>query len=309
MMAHYATWIAGLSGNTYFFLLLALSVAVLGLLGVGIFFIRRAYWISNTATSKIATAHQGYIELEGTANAEAGVYPLVSPLSGARCVWYEVSVEQDTRSDDTWLSQSWRQVYYQKSDHVLVVNDGSGECVVDPDSATVFPSRVRRWRGNTERPVPAGGMMARTYFGRYRYTEKLILDQDPIYVLGWFKTIRHDPQVAADDAVKSLLSDWKQDPLKMKSFDRDGNGEIDAEEWRAARAAARATVAQQQLQSMDETSQIHLMAQHAGSDRPFLISAWDQVSLAKRQRRWGYSAWGLSFVFFYLWVTAFYWRG
>lgn len=310
MLGHYAEWVTGLTEPHYLGFLIVLVVVVLALLGAGIFFVRRSYWISNTATSRIATAHQGYVEIEGTAKEEVGVFPLVSPLSGESCVWYEVSIDQDVRTDQTWMKRSQRRIFHDKSDNLIVVDDGSGECVVDPDGATVYPQRIRRWRGDTERPTHASVIRQSRHFGRYQYTEKLILDRDPIYVLGWFKTIRHDPTAAAQESVKSLLKGWKRDPNKMKSFDRDGNGVIDQDEWHAARKAARDEVYRQQLEAMDEAqSQIHMMADQRGSQRPFIISALDQVSLAKRYRHWGFALWAVSIFFFYLWVTAFYLRG
>ncbi|MDA3878076.1 MAG: hypothetical protein PF483_13430 [Halothiobacillus sp.] len=310
MLAYYADWVARLSAQYYRGYLSILAIIILALLGAGVFFVRRSYWISNTATSRIATAHQGYIEIEGMAKAAAGVFPLVSPLSGEACVWFEVSVDQSAQSDEAWINRNPRRIFHQKSDNLIVVDDGSGECVVNPDGATVYPERVRHWRGDTEMPSHASVIRSNPHFGRYQYTEKLILDQDAIYALGWFRTIRHDPHVAAQDAVKALLQDWKQDPRKMKSFDRDGNGVIDEEEWRTARKSARDLVYQQQIDAMGEVqSQIHMMADQPGSQRPFIISALDQVSLAKRYRRSGYALWAISIVFFYLWVTAFYLRG
>lgn len=315
MLTHYADWVARLSDQHYIGYLLVLCIVILGLLGAGIFFVRRAYWISNTATSRIASAHQGYIEIEGAAKAEAGVFPLRSPLSGTPCVWYEVFVEQD-RPPEGWMGDGWgvpskaSRIFHQKSDHLIVVDDGTGECVVDPDGATVYPTRIRRWRGETEMPSHASVIRASRHVGPYQYTEKLIQDRDPVYVLGWFKTIRHDPHIAAEDAVKSLLRAWKQDPDKMRSFDQDGNGIVDEAEWRVAHRAAQDTVYRQQLTSLDEAqTHIHMMADPPGNQRPFIISALDQVSLARRYRRWGYAFWSISILGFYFWVTAFYMRG
>lgn len=310
MLAFYADWVGRLSAQHYLGYLIILAIIILALLGAGVFFVRRSYWISNTATSRIATAHQGYVEIEGMAKAGRRVFPLVSPLSGEACVWFEVSVDQDSQSGEGWMNRNPRRIFHQKSDSLIVIDDGSGECVVNPDGATVYPERVRRWRGETEMPSHTSTIRANAHFGRYQYTEKLILDRDPVYVLGWFRTIRHDPHVAAQDAIKSLLQDWKQDPHKMKSFDRDGNGVIDEDEWRAARKSARDLVYQQQMDAMGEAqSQIHTMSDQGGSQRPFIISALDQVSLARRYRRWGYALWAVSIIFFYLWVNAFYLRG
>lgn len=310
MLAFYADWLARLSDHHYLAYLVILVVVTLGLMGAGVFFVRRAYWISNTATSRIASAHQGYVEIEGAAKGEAGVFPLVSPLSGTSCVWFEVSVDQDGQPNGWIGNRKPHRIFHQVSDHLIVVDDGSGECVVDPDGATIFPERIRVWRGETERPSHASAIRTNKYVGPYRYTEKLILDQDPLYVLGWFKTIRHDAHQLADDSVRDLLRSWKQDPNRMKSFDTDGNGVIDEAEWRAARQAAKDIVRQKQVAEQDvEKSHVHTMSNPESQRRPFIISALDQTSLAGRYRRWGYALWLLSAVSFYLWVTAYYLRG
>ncbi|OZB82646.1 MAG: hypothetical protein B7X28_03305 [Halothiobacillus sp. 13-55-253] len=280
-MTWYAHWVGSLDDNGYHFLLVGLILLTLILLVAGVWFVRRTYWIINTPTSKIVSAHQGYIEIEGiTKNIDAS--PLVSPLTGTACV--------------------------HESDNLIVVEDETGECLVDPESASIRPNLRRQWYGATERPSGATNSVGGQFFGDYRYTEKLLLPHRNLYVLGWFKTITHDPYVVENESVASLLREWKHDPQMMKTFDLDGNGSIDSKEWDQAREAARQQIQAQQVRELARPQQTHLMSANPQSRRPYIISADDQTVLAKRFRRWGYLLWAGSVLAFFFWVSAYYVR-
>lgn len=306
-MSWYADWVHRLSPGEYQFLLFALIAVTLAMLIAGALFVRRTYWIINTPTAKIASAYQGYVEIEGiTKNLDLN--PLVSPLTGTACVWYWVSVEHNEESAGRSQKSVWRRIYQQESDNFIAVEDDTGTCLVDPESASVYPNVRRQWYGQTEWPSGLTSHVGGQFFGDYRYTEKLLLPHRSIYVLGWFKTINHDPYLIEQESVVSLLRDWKRDPDKMKQFDLDRNGTIDAKEWDLAREAARKEVVAAQLKEMDRPQQTHLIGANPQSRRPFIISADDQTALARRFRRWGFLLWAGSILAFFFWVTAYYLR-
>ncbi|MDD3575521.1 GIDE domain-containing protein [Halothiobacillus sp.] len=306
-MTWYAHWVGSLDDNGYHFLLFGLILLTLITLLAGIWFVRRTYWIINTPTSKIVSAHQGYIEIEGiTKNIDAS--PLVSPLTGTACVWYWVSVEHREQSFGDSKRSNWRRIYQHESDNLIAVEDETGECLVDPESASIRPNMRRQWYGNTERPSGLTNSVGGQFFGDYRYTEKLLLPHRNLYVLGWFKTITHDPYVVENESVASLLRAWKNDPQKMKTFDLDRNGSIDSKEWDQAREAARQQIQAQQVRELERPQQTHLMSANPQSRRPYIISADDQTALAKRFRRWGYLLWTGSVLAFFFWVSAYYIR-
>lgn len=306
-MAWYAQWVSALDDNGYHFLLVGLILLTLSTLVVGIWFVRRTYWIINTPTSKIASAHQGYIEIEGiTKNID--ITPLVSPLTGTACVWYWASVEHREQSFGESKRSDWRRIYQHESDNLIAVEDDTGECLVDPESASIRSSLQRQWYGNTERPSGVTNSVGGQFFGDYRYTEKLLLPHRNLYVLGWFKTITHDPYVVESESVASLLREWKRDPQKMKTFDLDGNGSVDVKEWDQAREAARQQIQAQQLKELERPQQTHLITASPQSRRPYIISADDQTVLAKRFRLWGYLLWAGSILAFFFWISAYYVR-
>lgn len=301
-MAAYQAWLNELAARDYHLYLAGLIALLLAILLGGIFWLRRAYWILNTPTARIASAPQGYVEIEGEAQLEPDL-PLVSPLTATPCVWFEVQVDRRDSED----GKGWQRVYQETSDALILVRDATGSCYLDPDHATVITTTRRVWYGDTERPVVHGMAFTNRLTGSYRYTERLLTSGEAVYALGWFKTIEHDPFVAAQDSVRALLAEWKQDPAKMRAIDTNQDGQISTEEWDAARRAAAAHIAEEQRNARPP-AQTHVIGYRAGMRRPYLISALDQTALARRYRRWGIALFAGSLLVFYLLITAYYLR-
>ncbi len=299
-MAWYATWLSQLDVTEFRWVLFIQILLTLALLVAGVYFIWRTHWVINTPTSKIHSAHQGYIEIEGVAQFHDST-PLVSPLTGTPCVWYSVLVEKKNSWDDSGFRNSWERVYHHQSDNLIAVDDGSGTCLVDPDGARIYPGSARQWHGDTQ--IPSG--IVDRLFGDYRYTEKLLLPGHDLYVLGWFKTIALDPFQAEQDTVKTLLRDWKTDPDKMRTFDLNKDGQISEDEWAHARQQATQQARLDVAAGGELDKQTHLMSAMPHGRQPFIISAIDQTSLARRFRRWGYLAWAMSLVVFFFLISAY----
>ena len=301
-MAAYREWLYELAAHDYHIFLAVLLAVLVGVLVGGIFWLRRAYWILNTPTARIASAPQGYVEIEAEAFSDADL-PLASPLTGLLCVWFQVQVD----ARDTDGKKGWRRIYHARSDALIPVRDATGVCYLDPDDASVVVAQSSVWYGDTERPLLRHSGFVRQFTGRYRYTERLLTPGEALYALGWFRTVEHDPFVAAQDAVRDLLTEWKQDPDKMRSFDTNRDGQISAEEWDVARRAAQAQVAQAQ-QAARPPAQTHVMSARAGMRRPYVISAIAQTLLARRYKRWGGGLLASSLLIFFLLITAYYLR-
>lgn len=301
-MAAYREWLNALAARDYHLFLLALTVLLVAALIGGIWWLRRAHWILNTPTARIGSAPQGFVEIEAEAFSDADL-PLASPLTGLACVWFEVQVE----ARDTDGKKGWNRIYHARSDALIPVRDATGVCYLDPDNASVIVAQTSVWYGDTERPLLRRSGGASQFTGRYRYTERLLTPGEAIYALGWFRTVEHDPFVAAQDAVRDLLAEWKQDPDKMRSFDTNRDGQISAEEWDVARRDAQTQVAQAQPAARPP-AQTHIMSARAGMRRPYLISTVDQTTLARRYKRWGGGLFIASVLIFFLFITAYYLR-
>jgi hypothetical protein len=225
---------------------------------------RRTRAVDDTPTSRIASAAQGYCELIGAGKPLGGA-PLMSPLSHIPCLWFRYTIERKD-SDNKWVQKE-----KGESDASFILDDGSGECVVDPDGAEMLVTKKESW-----------------IQGDYRYTEWLLIERQTIYALGQFAT-RGSADLVLDAAedVKQLLAEWKKDAETLhKRFDLNRDGQLDLKEWELARAQARREVLTNHRE-LQATSELHLM--HLPQDgRLYLISDLEPGTLAKKYRWWSW---------------------
>ncbi|HEX8964353.1 MAG TPA: hypothetical protein VF801_15215 [Rhodocyclaceae bacterium] len=226
---------------------------------------RRTRAIRDTPTSKIASAAQGYAEIVGKGRPLGGT-PLESKLRHLPCLWYRYTVER-RKDKDTWEMES-----YGESDASFIVDDGSGECLVDPAGAEMVPVQKERWHE----------------FDR-RYSEERLGCNEDVYALGQFKTLNAgDLAPDREEAMKAILAEWKRDrPEMLRRFDLDGDGEVDMKEWELARAAARREAARMTNEAAAEPGINTLRKPEDG--RLYLISAKPQEDLAASFGWWSWA--------------------
>lgn len=259
------------------------SVVALASAGASFARLRRARIIEDTPTSKIRSAHQGYVELIGIAKEDGGL-PVLSPLSQTHCLWYRFQVEE-YRS--TGKNSRWHVIRRGSSDAPFMIDDGSGLCFLFPEGAEVRSHRRRQWRGSSRLPQAGGDRDSGVFSlgGRYRFTEYLLQDGDPIYALGEFSSHHPpNPEILASEAQGRILSEWKQDMRALLSrFDRDGNGELDLREWELAREEA-LRKARREVEQHPPLAVTHTLAKTSDSRRPYLIASSDPKVLSRRFR-------------------------
>lgn len=221
---------------------------------------RRARAVDDTPTSKIASAAQGYVELQGRGRPLAGP-ALESPLGHQPCLWYRYLMERQR-------DHKWEREASGESDASFIIDDGSGECLVDPAGAEILPARKETWTQ-----------------GDYRYTEWLLIRDETIYALGQFQTLNGgDLGFDRAEAVKTLLAQWKNDPQDLlRRFDLDHNGELDMNEWGLARAQAHREV--EGMRRDAQNSQLHAI-RHPDDGRLYLLSSLPPDKLSRRYRWW-----------------------
>ncbi|MEO1751096.1 GIDE domain-containing protein [Thiofaba sp. EF100] len=232
--------------------------------------------MEDTPTSRIRSATQGYVELIGQARLMDGP-PILSPLSHTACAWWRFKVEKKEKDDD---GTRWVVVRQGTSSSLFLLDDGTGECVIDPDGAIVEPAFRRTWLGAT--PQPGGGLSAPWMnAGDYRYTEEMIQAGERLYALGWFTSV-DGLQVSPQEITRDLVIAWKNDPSLRQRFDANGDGRLDEVEFAALREAAQrhAHDLQQEQALLPQT---HLLRADP-QGRPFLLSTHDQQQLARRLR-------------------------
>ncbi|MEY4139327.1 MAG: hypothetical protein RLZZ371_1509 [Pseudomonadota bacterium] len=225
--------------------------------------LRRARAIAELATSRIASAAQGYVELMGRATSDKNQL-LYTPLGGIACIWYRYRLYSRDNA-----KHEWRQIDSGTSSATFDISDSTGVCTIDPDHAEVVGAEVRI-----------------SYPGSEKLVEECLFGGGMIYGLGDFSTLGGaSSDLNLRDDVSALLSQWKQDRAALhRRFDLDRNGTLDLMEWELARKLATHTV-EQQHRDIREQPGVHLL--RAPEDgRLFLLSALSPVALRNHFLRW-----------------------
>ncbi len=254
---------------------------------------KRLRLVEDTPTSRLRSAHQGYIELEG--RGQHLDETIFAPLSNHPCLWYRSLIERHETYTENGRSKSrWNVIYGRTSSHRFRLIDGESSCYVDPDGAEVNGHEKLVWYGDTEWPTQTqlleSQSVVKALTNHYRYSEWLILPGQLLYILGQFTTC----SAAAGQPVRKLtidlLNDWKNDRQSLlQRFDSNKDGQIDLQEWEAVRQSAFAE-AQQVHDRLAQEPDIHLVEKPAQSGQPFIISVHPQAVLIDKYRRTAYGA-------------------
>lgn len=228
--------------------------------------LRRYRVIADTPTAMLRSAPQGYVELGGTARAISGA-ELLHYGKAPPCLWYLATIVERNRH----FGKTRTHTRIERSEDTFLIEDGTGECVVDPANAEVLSAHQTSWRENS------------TY-----YKVSYLLDGDRIYAIGDLRTLRAaDATLDGKADLSALLREWKRDPATLvERFDTNGDGEIDLEEWQGAvRTAERQVDARHREMRLEPG--IHLM-RAPDDDRPFLLSNRDPDDLEQRYKWWAW---------------------
>ncbi len=243
----------------------------------------RARLIEDTPTSKIRSAPQGYVELMGHISREDNTPPLLSRLSNTPCQWFRYRIERYERRGK---NSSWRTLESKSSERAFILSDGTGQCYVQPQRADISSHRKRVWHGHSRyRGTDDGGLLSGLLGSRYRYTEELLCDNDLIYALGYFQT-RHPPSDSElnQQRMADILNEWKQDyDGLIARFDRDGDGNIDLQEWELARREA-LRKAERERRNQPPADAINMLSYSPSRQQPFIIATSEPESLSRRYR-------------------------
>jgi hypothetical protein len=170
--------------------------------------------------------------------------------------------------------------------------------VIDPDGAHVTPTTKNVWYDSSHPPrrLSRSNSFLSKLGGRYRYVEERMHPGDPLYAIGWFKSVGgHNESFNSREEVRQLIAKWKSNPAFMlEKFDKNGDGEIDMQEFETVRKAAHHVVKKNQAKRA-VAPPTHVMTKAADRNHPFLLSSIPQHQLTRRFRWYAGSA---SFVFF-----------
>jgi hypothetical protein len=299
-----AQWLAGLASNIHHSDPAAVGIAVAALAG-GCAFCSWRTWrnvshvrlIEDTPTAKIRSAHQGYVELEGTGKLMDGP-PIIAKLSGLPCVWFRYKIEHQIKTHYKGHVQThWEVIEKGESTETFWLEDETGRVVIDPEGADVTPRHKDRWRSSAmvggiirHRPANVASFLgSHAGHDNYRLTEERINSGERIYALGLLKSVSsYTSRPTVDEDVREMLRDWKQDqPTLMQRFDLNQDGKIDEIEWRLARAQARReTMKNRQEQVTHSADGLSVLGPTRDGTRPYILSAFTQAELTKRYKLW-----------------------
>lgn len=285
MLAGWEHWFAVADGAEFALLVGALLVLGAGGLYGFLRYSRLLRLIADTPTARIRSAPQGLVQLEGSGEWLPGP-EIVAPLSGLPCVWYRYVIEESGGS----LGRNRRRVIVAqgRSDDLFLLRDGTGECVVDPDGATVIRPERDVWY-SASRALNSGPRGGSRWGGRYRHTEERLPAHQPLLVVGEFATRRHE-SLDRNERMRDLLARWKNDPAIIERFDSSGDGRLSLPDWERVRVAARAEV--ERAMAREETPDaVHLLRRgERGTQRILLLSTLGESELLFRQRLRAYGS-------------------
>jgi hypothetical protein len=284
----FAEYLATAPADEFFWWAAIPAVLALAGLVAGYVFLYRKRLIEDMPTSRLRSAAQGYIEVEGIGRLMDGT-PIICPLTATRCLWWRYHVERKEKHVDSrgQSRTSWATIERAASDDSFVLDDGTATCIVDPTGASVVPSVRRRWYGHRAHPDVGwehGRGFWRAAFCEYRYTEELMLERHAVYGLGSYRTQAGQPDSFDERAdLSELLDKWKHNKAMMALLDVNKDGTVDQKEWEAARRMAREKVRQEHVARAVTTSDLNILAKPRDK-RPYILSGIPQAQLVRRYR-------------------------
>ena len=250
--------------------------------------IKKARFIEDMPTSKIRSAPQGYVELEGVAEAIPALQ-MVAPLTHRPCCWYSYQVEElVTRRVGQRQESAWEVLVGGTSPHLFLLQDGTGKSVISPLGAEIKTSHQDSWQSSQ---LPEH--LQRGFGGgnrNYRFSEARIEVADRLYALGHFETIRNLGSLHRPEDFKPLQQQSaKKASNRLRFVFLPQNKEITQanQEWADYQKA--------QQEAKDLPDHINVMRQNPSTRQPYLLSNMSQRALA-RKYRWQAFWYGMFFI-------------
>lgn len=240
--------------------------AILGFFSLFMWLAARRRWrlASDTPTSKIRSAAQGYVELAGTVE-QGDTEPLLDPIQHQPCVWFRVETFKVDRRNSS--VEQWLPIKSADSSRPFLLHDETGRCEVYPQGAEFLVDTA-----------------ARVADGRdIEHRVRRICAGDALYVVGEFRTkTRPRDAAAASDAgaavravrqrADEILRQWQADPETVQAKFGGEDGKLDGSaQKRMEEAALREARTAFDRERRIDLVEVHTMSAPA-DQRPYVIA-------------------------------------
>lgn len=278
-----------------------------GLLYSGLKRRARARLIEDTPRSKLATAPQGLVEVEGFAWPD-GEKTLPS-VSGFDVVYYEFAIQkQVTKGSGKSRRREWVTKFSRKHDEIFYVCDPTGLAMVDPKEADLELAEAKKttWQalspekrervfaliGNESKPLgfPPTDSFFGFLSGQFRIVEKEIRVGSPLHVAGELNSLSDPPLKITERGLTRFVNQTMSSQTReLKNLDRllDRNGDsvVSSHEARAGySAAAHLSRAKAKLEPTEETGfELWGLFQKSSNHRLFIADDHERRLVEKLQ--------------------------
>jgi hypothetical protein len=269
--------------DVHFFILLGFSIFFVIICFMRTFKYRKlARIISDTPTSKIRSAAQGYVELQGVV--KPITKSILAPLTQKPCVWYSYTIEEE---QSTGRSTEWVMIDHHSSCHLFYLEDETGHVAVYPLASEVTIKNRDRWYTNGI-GSSSGGLLGVSLLSsvassltgsRYRYTERRIEEGESITALGFFHTCR-----AAETPFDSGYINQHRDQLLKEKSSKLSQHKALAGIMNALTAHASEVIAHPENEwktVVEQHPQPQVNVLHK-KDRPFMLSSFSEKKMMRR---------------------------
>lgn len=219
----------------------------------------------DTATSKIAFAAQGFVELEGYAW-PASDRKTINSLAGRGTVFYKVLLQKYVRRGK---NSHWETLGEFSIDHPFHILDETGTILVDPrdfelhvqkntiawkNLSVVKRKQICDWMASSVSNLPP--LEPGFFSGSYRCLENYILIGSPVLIHGQLISSQQSQKIINDSKMRNffdMITRFKKGGARSKSLlDVDGDGILSESEARIGIHSA-ATVSLRKNQETDST--------------------------------------------------------
>ena len=279
----------------WFFVILAILLFFCALCFLQFFnCLSRSRMVTDTPHSKLRSAAQGFVKVQGVVNSLFTDAVLIAPLTKKQCCWYRYTIEQEiTTYDNKGNRQTeWQTIEEGHSADLFHMKDETGDCVVFPVGADVTTTANETWY--------TGGFLSTSFSGmfnfvpgggQYRYSEHRLEPGQNTIILGFFETrdAKENPAMEHQDAIQN-------DPQKLEALQKKHSFLAKAGINFLAFQKQKMDVAGDQWQKFSaDKNQINLLSNHLLQKRPFIISDLDLKKLVAHYR-WSTLGFGMGFI-------------